>query len=245
MRNPKWHRDEIILTLNLYFQLDSGKMNANSPEVIEISELLNNLPIHRVRSDSQKFRNPNGVALKLGNFKYFDSDYKGIGLKGGSKLDKEVFDEFCVDRQKLQQIAKKIKLSVQSNAVRSALYDLSEEQDDCLVVKEGAVIYKLHKLRERNPEINKRKKAQYLKKFGKLDCEVCGVDFYVRYGQIGKGYIEAHHKVPLSQLEVSADTTMADLALVCSNCHRMLHRGINDLSVESLKNLLNTERKSH
>ena len=90
MRNPKWHRDEIILTLELYYDLESGRMNSGSKEVIELSELLNKLPIHTIRPDAQKFRNPNGVSYKLGNFKFFDPDYNGTGLKGGSKLDEEV-----------------------------------------------------------------------------------------------------------------------------------------------------------
>ena len=39
------------------------------------------------------------------------------------------------------------------------------------------MIYKLHKLRERDSKINKKKKDIYLKQNGKLDCEVCGFDF--------------------------------------------------------------------
>ena len=67
MRNPKWHRDEVILALDLYYDLKSGEMNSNNPEVIKLSELLNRLPIHTNRPDQEKFRNANGVNLKLGN----------------------------------------------------------------------------------------------------------------------------------------------------------------------------------
>ena len=69
MRNPKWHRDEIILALDLYYDLESGQMNSSNDKVIELSELLNKLPIHGYRPNQEKFRNPNGVNLKLGNFK--------------------------------------------------------------------------------------------------------------------------------------------------------------------------------
>tara|TARA_A100001015_G_scaffold248878_1_gene286529 strand:+ start:187 stop:393 length:207 start_codon:yes stop_codon:yes gene_type:complete len=65
MRNPKWHRDEVILALDLYYNLESGQMNSNNPEVIKLSELLNRLPIHINRPDQEKFRNANGVNLKL------------------------------------------------------------------------------------------------------------------------------------------------------------------------------------
>ena len=239
MRNPKWHRDEVILALDLYYSLESCKMNASNPEVIKLSELLNRLPIHINRPDQDKFRNANGVNLKLGNFKHYDPDYGGEGLKGGSKLDKEVLEEFYGKKQELKTIANKIKSTIDNTSVVEKLYAISNEQDDdSYFVKEGKVIYKLHKLRERNSKINKKKKESYLKEHGKLDCEVCGFDFFETYGEIGKGFIEAHHRVPLSELDGEAKTKLKDLALVCSNCHEMLHKEIDTLSVNELKRKL-------
>ncbi|WP_238726004.1 HNH endonuclease [Diplocloster modestus] len=56
-------------------------------------------------------------------------------------------------------------------------------------------------------------------------CMVCGFDFKAAYGELGEKYIEVHHKNPLynlnDEVEINPDT---DLATVCSNCHRMLHR---------------------
>ena len=239
MRNPKWHRDEIILTLELYYDLESGRMNSGSKEVVELSELLNKLPIHTIRPDAQKFRNPNGVALKLGNFKSFDPDYKGTGLKGGSKLDEEVFNEFYENLSQLRSIANNIKSAVNNKVLVDELYEISNDSEsESVFVKEGQVVYKLHKLRERNQTINKKKKEIYHRRHGKLDCEVCGFDFNAVYGELGSGYIEAHHRVPLSELSGESKTRLDDLALVCSNCHRMLHREINTLSVDELKKRL-------
>ena len=45
MRNPKWHRDEIILALDLYFDKDLGTISSKNPKIIALSELLNKLPI--------------------------------------------------------------------------------------------------------------------------------------------------------------------------------------------------------
>ena len=42
------HHGEIILTLELYYNLDSGRMNSGRKEVIELSEFLNKLPIGRI-----------------------------------------------------------------------------------------------------------------------------------------------------------------------------------------------------
>lgn len=91
-------------------------------------------------------------------------------------------------------------------------------------VKEGRRIVALHLRIERKPERVKAKKAQVLRQKGKLQCEVCKFDFEERYGVLGKGFCEVHHKIPLSQLDDETETRLEDLAVLCSNCHRMIHR---------------------
>jgi predicted HNH restriction endonuclease len=108
-------------------------------------------------------------------------------------------------------------------------------EDDESAFPEGKVKYKQHRYLERDGAISRRAKAQRLAKTGKLECEVCGNDFAIRYGDIGRGFIEAHHKTPVSRLAGTKKTKVEDLALVCSNCHRMLHRGEPLMSVEQLK----------
>lgn len=242
MKNPAWARDEIILALNLYFELDSNEMTAKNPEVIKLSELLNKLPIHRYRPDKEKFRNPNGISLKLSNFKHIDPSYLGKGSEGHSKLDKEIFFEFHNKKDKLRSICKTIYSLVEDNKSLEDLYKIEDEISEELAVKEGKVLYKLHKVRERSHKIVSQKKKEYLKKFGKLDCEVCGFDFYETYGEIGLGFIEAHHKTPLSKLDINRVIRTSDLALICSNCHRMIHRKISELSVDELKTRLNLSK---
>jgi predicted HNH restriction endonuclease len=55
-------------------------------------------------------------------------------------------------------------------------------------------------------------------------CQVCGFRFVEFYGKWGEGFAEAHHLVPLRQLKGKVKTRIEDLATVCANCHRMLHR---------------------
>ncbi len=55
-------------------------------------------------------------------------------------------------------------------------------------------------------------------------CQVCGLRFEDKYGSLGSGFAEAHHRVPLNQLRTRVKTNLRDLATVCANCHRMLHR---------------------
>jgi len=54
-------------------------------------------------------------------------------------------------------------------------------------------------------------------------CQVCAMTFEDRYGEIGKGFAEAHHCVPLARLRANIKTRIEDLITVCANCHRMLH----------------------
>ncbi|CAM1365849.1 conserved hypothetical protein [Tenacibaculum litopenaei] len=233
MRPPRWQRDEIILALDLYRSIEPKEMESKSPKVIELSEILNKLPIHKERKEDIKFRNPNGVGLKLSNFKAIDPDFNGKGMSSYSKRDREIFFEFKGKNDELKSIANQIKSTVSNESINEKLYELSDDQD--YTAKEGKVIYKLHKLRERNFGLNQRKKDQYFEKYGKLDCEVCGFDFYETYGELGKGFIESHHRIPLSEINGETKTKLKDLALVCSNCHRMLHRTIDTLSIDELK----------
>ena len=104
---------------------------------------------------------------------------------------------------------------------------------ESMSVKEGSRQWVQHFSRERRPEIVNAKKNQVLKATGCLKCEICAFDFKERYGAIGEGFCEVHHKVPLSSLNEETETKLQDLAIVCSNCHRMIHRtkpmsGVNE-----------------
>lgn len=95
---------------------------------------------------------------------------------------------------------------------------------ESMAVKEGSRQWIQHFSRERRSEVVTAKKAQVLKTTGSLKCEVCEFDFKERYGAIGEGFCEVHHKVPLSSLDEETETKLEDLAVLCSNCHRMIHR---------------------
>ena len=86
---------------------------------------------------------------------------------------------------------------------------------------EDATRFRTHKSIER--------RAGLIKKVKKLKghlCEVCGIDFETLYGAIGAGYIEAHHLTPLASLKGTrvARDPVKDFAVLCANCHRMIHR---------------------
>lgn len=107
--------------------------------------------------------------------------------------------------------------------------------------EEGSRVPIYHKRLERNRQVVRRKKQQVMKQAGRLACECCKFDFFEVYGSLGYGYAECHHRFWLSETPLDGFrlTRLADLAIVCSNCHRMLHRDIT-LTVERLRCLLET-----
>lgn len=110
-RDPDWAREELILTLDLYFRRGRKQLDANDPEVLQMSELLNELTIHPSILRTKRFRNPNGVSMKLGNFLSVDPAYGGVGLSQGSQLERQIWKEFADKPEELAQAANAIKIN--------------------------------------------------------------------------------------------------------------------------------------
>ena len=85
----------------------------------------------------------------------------------------------------------------------------------------------LHRTRESKLRSAKIRSALE-KGSGRLCCQVprCGFDFYDKYGEIGHKFAIVHHLSPLGLAhEDGVNTTLDELAIVCANCHAMIHRG--------------------
>jgi len=121
---------------------------------------------------------------------------------------------------------------------RDGALDVIVSDDDESSFSEGKEKYRLHRSRERDSSIAKKAKAARLKDTGALFCDICDFDFYKKYGKLGLGFIETHHKVPVSELDGNTKTKISDLALVCSNCHRMLHRQKSTMHISELKKIV-------
>jgi 5-methylcytosine-specific restriction protein A len=236
MRNPPWTSDEIILALDLYFRLEWKEMEPTSPAVIELSNILHSLPHLGGNTRVEKnFRNPNSVSMKLQNFKALDPRYGGSGLGRGSKLDRELFESFQKDTILLRARAAQLRRILTSN-FNSAISEPTND-DPLFTATEGSIIFGLHRSRERNATLSKRKRAAVLASTGKLECEVCAFDFESFYGKLGLEFCEVHHTMPLSKLTGQTKTQLKDLSVVCSNCHRMLHR-MSEMSIQALKDII-------
>lgn len=97
--------------------------------------------------------------------------------------------------------------------------DATEEDADEQGLEEGGVSFAKHRRRERS-----RKVVQKAKAARGLVCEACELDFAAVYGDLGEGYIEAHHVVPLAKRGKAVSDPVEDMRVLCANCHRMIHR---------------------
>jgi 5-methylcytosine-specific restriction protein A len=233
-RNPTWSRDELILALDLYFRVDLSRVASDDPAIVALSDLLNRLQLHNSSRRNALYRNPNGVRMKLMNFLRFDPNYSGEGLSRGGKLEQQVWEEFSADQSALEQAARSIAEAVDylDGNNRTA------EPDDSDAFMEGGVLEVIHRRRERSRKLVDRKKNAVLAEHGCLRCEVCGFDFAHAYGELGRGFAECHHRSPLSEVAQARATRLTDLAIVCANCHRMLHRRRPWLTIEELASLI-------
>jgi hypothetical protein len=81
-----WTADELIVAMNVYGRLVFGQLHARNPQIIAVAKMLG--------------RTPGSLAMKLCNFASFDPalQARGIrGLRGVSRLDREVWDNFHND----------------------------------------------------------------------------------------------------------------------------------------------------
>ncbi|HEY8890701.1 MAG TPA: HNH endonuclease [Clostridium sp.] len=116
---------------------------------------------------------------------------------------------------------------------------LNTEMCENISVKEGIRKQCMHNKIERNPKIVQLAKGYFKKNNGGiLFCEVCGFNFYEKYGELGEGYIEAHHTEPLNEREGETETNIRDFDMLCSCCHRMLHRKYPCIKIETLKKIV-------
>ena len=118
-------------------------------------------------------------------------------------------------------------------------FSKSIEDDHDEGSKEGKVVYKIHKSFERDGSLPREKKKKVLNELGYLSCEVCDFNFTEKYGDRGKNYIECHHNTPVSGLNEGDVTKLSDLTLLCSNCHRIIHRKKPWLTIDELREIFN------
>lgn len=119
----------------------------------------------------------------------------------------------------------------------SSTITIIDEEDSVLI--EGRLIESKVLKRQRNRVARERCLVE-----SKCKCYVCGFDFEDVYGEIGKGFIEVHHKRPISTYDEEHEIPQSELVALCSNCHSMVHHGKTLLDVDVLKELYNQNKNT-
>ncbi len=143
-------------------------------------------------------------------------------------------------------------LRSQQNKTSTFIEFSSQQEDGEFSVADG-VSLKRHraseyKYRVRNQEIVRRKKEE-----SDYTCECCCFRFHETYGPLGKSYIECHHVKPLADSKNGGRIGLKDLAALCANCHRMIHKLLSEekgtyknnypQSIKDLRRRVSTHRR--
>jgi 5-methylcytosine-specific restriction enzyme A len=239
-RNPPWTRDELVLSLDLYLRHRPTILDDRHPEVIELSDLLGKLAaLEGGASDAARFRNPNGVGMKLANLARLDPEAASRGRRGlahGGRGEEEVWRDLAGNPIELRAAADAIRAAVKAGEIFPPAR--GEEDEGQEEASEGRVLTRLHRVRERSRDLVRRRKERALARHGRLACEACGFDPAGRYGERGRGLIECHHTRPVHTLRPGEATRLDDLALLCANCHRAVHARRPWLSLDELRAVL-------
>ena len=238
-RNPSWSRDELLLALDLYLKHRASPPGKDSSEVLELSKFLNKIGAALGTVEAETYRNANGVYMKMMNFRRFDTEYTKdgkVGLTRGNKDEEIVWNEYSGATARLAAVVAAIRAAIESpNADRELG---GEDEPEIEQAEEGRVLTRVHRSRERSRKLVESKKKVALKQHGRLFCEACGFDFSIRYGSAGEGLIDVHHTKPVHTLLPGEVTKLEDLALLCANCHRVIHATRRWLSIDQLRGLI-------
>lgn len=163
----------------------------------------------------------------------------GVDYARATALYKEYSCESLPSEEELRADLKTLVDFYQSYTVESSVLTFGTDFSSVKEVEEGKRVLRQHYVRERNPKIVAEAKKKAMVKKGELRCEVCGFSFKEKYGERGASYIEGHHHTKsVSQMAAGDKTRVEDIALLCSNCHRMIHTKQPWLSIEELRESL-------
>ena len=216
--SPDWTQEETILALDLYLSGGQKTIGKDNARVLDLSSLLQRMPWPEGTTKNEKFRNNEGVSMKILNLR---SVFLGHGLRS-TVMDRLVIGNYGSKPEEVARFAAQIRDEIAKEPVELAA-EMEPTTDDTLYPEER-LLTAIHKRRERNPKLRSKLIHERTKR-ATLQCEMCrwGKDF--RLSEYIVAALEVQHVVPLSVRDAE-ETRLFDLALLCANCHRLIHRAI-------------------
>ena len=117
MTTKLWTKEQVKLAFHLYCQLPYGRIHGRNPEIIALAKVVG--------------RTPDAIAMKMLNIASLDpaiTNTGRVGLRGASALDREVWDEFHSDWERLAVECQLLRQQLDKNTVEN----LESEDDDLL-----------------------------------------------------------------------------------------------------------------
>lgn len=238
-------------------------MSARAGQIIEVIEEVRNN--YRSSAGSKSIRQlridaGHSVASRRGitNQSVIDKFVRQLkpDVESASQFDSLLKSWLLEDSTELRDIVLKHKSDLNDEPLIMNAFYKAREQDILLSeefgfdandieFREGREKLKIHLVKERNRHlVDLAKKSWLTEEGGDIKCSICLFSFINTYGEVGKGYIEAHHTLPISEISADIIVKISDLAPVCSNCHRIIHRYRPWLSIDEVKQIVdNCARK--
>lgn len=253
MRPTQEYEKRLLILFSIY-------QNGGSAKKRKVLNYLQENNLINLREDDLEFRDTRAEETWRNSFAYIrhhlvEEDYLNANgydkweLNSSGKkylrslineLERKKYDKFRYITQSalnlIEQTKPKIFDEVEYNTLEeNVTKDLSvfEEEE---TYSEGKKHLRFVNHFERKPKL----RALAIKYHG-LNCMGCNFNFEKRYGKRGKDFIEVHHTKPVSEfLEETQVNPKTDMIVLCSNCHRIVHRERNNvLSLDELKNIIN------
>jgi 5-methylcytosine-specific restriction protein A len=178
--------------------------------------------------------------IELGSDARLPGDY-AAGHSLGAVYSLDTLPDEARLRSDLKTIVRAYRALTYRGGIDADVESQTDIADEFVIPPQASITetrkYAYHRKVERN-----RTAARFAKKFHGNRCQACNLDFGERYGDIGKGFIEAHHLRPIAMLEEGVPVkydVAEDFAVLCSNCHRMIHRTDDPSDLAAFRQLLN------
>ena len=178
---------------------------------------------------------------KVRNLKCHDT----LGRNGLATYERGVFKITEVGRKYIEDRGPVFDALIQQGLSHGEIDREIKNDYSTIIIEEGALSKIPINHRERSSKLREIALKEFKKKMtGRIFCDVCGFDFENTYGELGRDYIQIHHKSPIHTMDIEGSAQSVSKALeklvpLCANCHAMIHRRQDRLlSPEELRSLM-------